>query len=60
MAHVLQPVQACLHYTQYLTQYIIIHNYKLYLNTVYNCLIIICTYMLPILLYPKHGKNTYF
>ena len=33
--------------------------YKLYLNTVYKYFITFYIYMLPMLLYPKAGKNTY-
>ena len=59
MVHVLDHVHTCIHFIQYLSQFSPYFSYKLYLNTVYKYSITIPIYMLPILSYPKAGKNTY-
>ena len=43
-------------YTVFITIFPILY-YKLYLNTIYKYFITIYLYMLPVLLYPKDGKN---
>ena len=58
MSHVLDHVHTCIHSIQYLLQFSPYFSYKLYLNSVYKYSITIPLYMLPILLYPKDGKNT--
>ena len=58
MSNVLDHVHSRLHSIQYLLQYFPYFSYKLYLNTVYKYSITILPYMLPVLLYPKDGKNT--
>ena len=57
MSHVFQHVHARIHFIQYLLQFSPYFSYKLYLNTVYKYSITIPIYMLPILSYPKAGKN---
>ena len=59
MVHVLDHDHTCIHFIQYLLQFSPYFSYKLYLNTVYKYSITIPIYMLPILSYPKAGKNTY-
>ena len=58
MSHVLDHVYTCIHSIQYLLQFSPYFSYKLYLNTVYKYSITIPLYMLPILYYPKDGRNT--
>ena len=58
MSHVFDHVHTCIHSIQYLLQFLPFLSYKLYLNTVYKYSITILLYMLPVLLYPKDGKNT--
>ena len=58
MSHVLDHVHTRIHSIQYLLQFSPYFSYKLYLNSVYKYSITIPLYMLPILLYPKDGKNT--
>ena len=58
MAHVLDHVHTRIHSIQYLLQFSPYFSYKLYLNTLYKYSITIYLYMLPVLLYPKDGKNT--
>ena len=58
MSHVLDYVLTRIHSIQYLLQFSPYFSYKLYLNTVYKYSITILLYMLPILYYPKDGKNT--
>ena len=58
MSHVFDHVHTHIHSIQYLLQFSPYFSYKLYLNTVYKYSITILPYMLPVLLYPKDGKNT--
>ena len=57
MSHVFEHVHTCIHFIQYLLQFSPYFSYKLYLNTVYKYSITIPIYMLPLLSYPKAGKN---
>ena len=58
MSHVLDHVYTRIHSIQYLLQFSPYFSYKLYLKTVYKYSITIALYMLPVLSYPKDGKNT--
>ena len=58
MSHVFDHVHTRIHSIQYLLQFSPYFSYKLYLNTVYKYSITILTYMLPVFLHPKDGKNT--
>ena len=60
MAHVLWHVHTCIQLYTVFNTISPIHNYKLYLNTVYNYFITIYIQMLPMLLYPKLVKKYIF
>ena len=60
MAHVLQHVHTCIHYTQYLLQFFPIPYYKLYLNTVYKYIITIYIPDITNVTIPKAGNKYIF